>query len=303
VNSRGKLISADASAGSRFEVATVSISTKTSKMLWGRAAGHCSMCRITLFVSGDETDDDGLIGEMCHIVAESDDGPRGVSPLTPEQRDKYDNLVLMCRNHHGEIDKLEATYPIERLRQIKADHEKWVSDSVSFDAAKQKDDETYAGYVDAWSEGCELKTWTAWSSWVFSAGQPKFSVELDRKLESLRTYLLRRVWPERYPGLESAFHNFRLVLQDFQNVFRQQADLPHPSSDMLFTTKFYKERWDEVRYEKELSRYEEHVDLVQDLMLDLTRAANLLCDRVREAILPSFFPSCRRKAEFFIRPA
>lgn len=266
------------------------ISTKTAKMLWGRAAGLCSMpeCRTTLFVSGEETDDAGLIGEMCHMVAESEDGPRGVSPLTSEQRDKYDNLVLMCRNHHGEIDKLETTYPINRLRQIKADHEKWVADSISFDAAQQRDDETYAGYVDAWSDGCALNAWTDWSSWIFSAGQPKLSVKLDQKLESLRTYLLRRIWPGRYQSLEAAFANFRLVLQDFQNVFRQHAELPHPSSDMFFTTKFYKDRWDEDRYERELRHYEKHVDLVQDLMVELTRAANLLCDRVRETILPAF---------------
>jgi len=57
----------------------MAISLKTAKMLWGRAAGRCSMpeCRQPLVIDSTETDNEALIGDMCHIVAESEDGPRG----------------------------------------------------------------------------------------------------------------------------------------------------------------------------------------------------------------------------------
>jgi len=35
-------------------------------------------------------------------------------------------------------------------------------------------------------------------------------------------------------------------------------------------------------------RFEEHVALVQDLLLELTRAANYVCDKARERLVPSF---------------
>jgi hypothetical protein len=39
-----------------------------------------------------------------------------------EERDQYDNLILLCRNHHGEIDEQPVTFPVERLAAIKAEH-------------------------------------------------------------------------------------------------------------------------------------------------------------------------------------
>jgi hypothetical protein len=102
----------------------MAISLKTAKALWGRAAGRCSMplCRTVLVADRTETDSEALIGEMCNMIAQSEDGPRGRSPLTSEQRDQYDNLILLCSNHHGEIDRPGA-FTVERLKAIKAEHE------------------------------------------------------------------------------------------------------------------------------------------------------------------------------------
>ena len=56
----------------------------------------------------------------------------------------------------------------------------------------------------------------------------------------------------------------------------------------LLTRKFYKNEWNEERYFSLRSEYEQHFDLVMDLMLELTRAANLVCDLVRHHILASY---------------
>jgi hypothetical protein len=64
------------------------MSVKTTKMLWGgRAANRCAICRMELVMEATETDDASVVGEACHIVAQSEEGPRGNSELTRQQRD------------------------------------------------------------------------------------------------------------------------------------------------------------------------------------------------------------------------
>lgn len=270
----------------------MTISPKTVKMLWGRAAALCSMedCRRPLMLDDTETDPEAVIGEMCHIVAESEDGPRGRSLLSKDERNDYSNLLLLCRNHHGQIDSQPDTWPVECLKAIKSDHEKWVREQLpGYDRARQNDEETYADYVEEWARRCDLDNWTGWGSFVLGASQPRMTVAKDKELEELRRWLLNRIWPGRYVALERAFNNFRLVLQDLQNTFRNHAEKPTPDNDWIMTVKFYQsEEWNEERYERLGKQYDFHVDLVQDLFLELTRAANLICDEVRATILPTY---------------
>lgn len=269
-----------------------SFSLLTMKMLWGRAAGMCSMpeCHMRLYEDATETDDAALIGENCHIVADSVKGPRGDNPMPMNQRNKYNNLILLCGSHHTKIDKQEFFYTIEKLHKIKADHETWVRASLTeFDAEKQNHDEQYSKIADEWSKRAHLDEWLALSSQILSDGQPKFLLEIDDDFRELKRWLLGRIWPGRYPTLEKAFHTFRHVLDDFHNVFHENAELQCPGSDWLITPKFYKMReFNHQLYHRLLAEYEDHVDLVDDLMLELTRAANLVCDEIRIHILRSF---------------
>jgi hypothetical protein len=68
---------------------------------------------------------------MAHIVARSEDGPRGESQLTLQERDKYSNLILLCPTHHSEIDKNYKDWSIDKLHRIKTEHEAWVSEQLS----------------------------------------------------------------------------------------------------------------------------------------------------------------------------
>lgn len=269
----------------------MAITLKTRKMLWGRAANRCAVaaCRRELVIDATETDDESLIGEECHIVAESSDGPRGASPLTSEQRDKYSNLILLCAVHHKVIDDQLGEYTVERLNQMKHDHERWVCESLGgFDPVRQREDEQYADLIQEFCDRVHINNWQSWSSWVLGGGDyPRMHKEIHGKLNGMREWLLSRVWPQRYPEIESSFLNFRLVLQDFLNVFAEHSEEHGP--DMLATERFYKiKEWDEEKY-KRLSRLHEfHVHLVQDLMLELTRAANYVCDCVRQSYFPAF---------------
>jgi len=238
-------------------------------------------------MDASETDDESLIGEACHIVAKASLGPRGNSSLPPEQRDKYANLVLLCGVHHKLVDDQPGTYAVQRLLEMKAAHERWVQESLEeFDAAKQRDDELYATHVEDWVERADLDNWLGWSSFVLGSGQPHIPVARYEQLQELRTWLFSRIWPGRYAELEAAFENFFNVLRDLLLTFGEHAEERGP---WLWTQKFYHIReWDPPRYARLVREFSFHVDLVQDLMLELTRAANYICDQVRQFISPTF---------------
>ncbi len=47
-----------------------------------------------------------------------------------DERDRYENLILLCEEHHHIVDSQVATYPVERLRQMKYDHESLIAEAV-----------------------------------------------------------------------------------------------------------------------------------------------------------------------------
>lgn len=102
------------------------------KVLWG-ANTICSHpdCNKKLVAKATEEDGAHSIGKICHIVAQSDDGPRGDPDFPPELRDLPENLILLCGTHHDEIDVQPNTYSADELRKWKADHERWVDETLS----------------------------------------------------------------------------------------------------------------------------------------------------------------------------
>ena len=108
----------------------MSISDKDRKHLWAKSGNRCAICRQELFLS-NKNNEDFNIGEECHIVSSQLKGPRHVDNY--QDYDSYDNLILLCRNHHKEIDDISnvSIYTKEKLHQIKHEHEKWVSESLT----------------------------------------------------------------------------------------------------------------------------------------------------------------------------
>jgi hypothetical protein len=256
-------------------------------MLWGRAANRCSFpsCRAELVVDPTETDDASLIGEACHIVGDSRKGPRGLSKLTDEQRDKYNNLILLCSVHHKIVDDQPKRYTVDWLKKSKKEHEEWVRTTLNLDMQKQRDDEVYASYVEEWGLRCDLDNWTAWTSGLVSHGQPSVLAARLQRLIDLRDWLFKRVWPHRYTELEASFENFLAVLDDLLVLFQSRAQ---PIGQKLFTEKFYHRARVNSEYNRLSHEYDLHVDLVEDLALELTRAANYVCDQVRRFVDHSF---------------
>jgi hypothetical protein len=85
-------------------------------------------CRRQLTLGTDEV---RLRGEMAHIVASSSEGPRGGEALSDEEMNKYGNLILLCPNHHEEVDAEPDRYTSGELERFKAEHEAWVERQLS----------------------------------------------------------------------------------------------------------------------------------------------------------------------------
>lgn len=63
------------------------------------------------------------VGRVCHLEAAMPGGERFNPAMTNEDRRQRNNLVLMCHDHHIETNEI-AEFPVERMLEIKADHEK-----------------------------------------------------------------------------------------------------------------------------------------------------------------------------------
>lgn len=245
------------------------------------------MCQRELLVDELTTDDPSLVGDIAHIVAEKKSGPRGASLLTPEQRNLFSNLILLCKEHHKIVDDNEEMYTVEVLTGIKNEHEKTVRAALSPpDEAKQRSIEVYADFLSHWEKAAEIASWTGWTSYMLGSDQPRMYKDIAQQLEDLRTWLFNRTWPDYFPELRHAMENFRLVLDDLMRVFNKQSEA---TGDMLSTRKFYRNADPGTDTERRAFRqYAFHVALVQDLTLELTRAANFVCDAFRQSLDPSY---------------
>jgi len=104
------------------------IDPMVTALLWGRAAGRCQFrgCQRNLCyasVSGDL----GNFAERAHVYSFEKNGPRGHEALEDPatQLNAVDNLLLLCTEHHTNIDKPEyvSKYPATLLLQWKKEHE------------------------------------------------------------------------------------------------------------------------------------------------------------------------------------
>jgi hypothetical protein len=102
----------------------------TTKKLYAYSGNQCSHpeCSRSLVAEDDKT----IIGEICHIEAASSNGPRYSSSMTDNERKAFDNLILLCDEHHKIIDnpENEFQYPVDRLKKWKRDHEEKIRHKI-----------------------------------------------------------------------------------------------------------------------------------------------------------------------------
>ena len=99
-------------------------SAKTLKVLFARSGDQCTVpdCQNPTIQPTDEEYDDQVLGQICHIYARNPAGPRGDGGLQDDELNSESNLILLCANHHQEIDKYPEKYPANRLKSMKREH-------------------------------------------------------------------------------------------------------------------------------------------------------------------------------------
>jgi hypothetical protein len=74
---------------------------------------------------------DGVfLAQICHIEAANEGGERFNSSQTNEERRAFNNLMLMCHAHHKITDDKQE-YTVQRLKDIKQQHESKFTDVIS----------------------------------------------------------------------------------------------------------------------------------------------------------------------------
>jgi hypothetical protein len=120
-------------ANVRLDMAQPSFST--IKALFAKSRNRCAFpgC-IAPLVESTET----VTGQICHIRAEKDRGPRYEKNFPIERLNASENLLLMCARHHKIIDTETEKYSTDVLLCLKREHEEQgvvdISPSVAKDA-------------------------------------------------------------------------------------------------------------------------------------------------------------------------
>lgn len=97
--------------------------SQDTKKLWGQSGNICSFpdCGVELTSSKKVN---RVLGEEAHIKGEKLGAARYDQNQSLEERESYENKILLCPNHHTEIDADEATWTVVKLLRIKQEHEK-----------------------------------------------------------------------------------------------------------------------------------------------------------------------------------
>lgn len=93
---------------------------KTIKRLFALSGNICAYpgCSLAIVESA------GVVtGEICHIHARREGGSRWEASQSETERHGFDNLILLCRQHHKVIDSQPDIYTAETLREMKTIHE------------------------------------------------------------------------------------------------------------------------------------------------------------------------------------
>lgn len=268
----------------------MSIPLKDLKILWGRAAGHCSICSVKLSEDKVSVNAAFPLGEQAHIVSEEASGPRGKSILSVEERNSYSNLILLCPNCHTRIDKAPEDYPVEKLHLLKTAHELKVQhqitgfteDSTAVEAV------AYAQWIEKTTEAFKLKEWERWYSFACSC-DPRWGWDFVQQVEFFQREVAAAVWLGRNLELERAITTLSLAFHRAFKIFFRHATSEGSLVGYYSAVRYYRyARNGEEDYQRLLEDYEDWINSYYRAVDDLVRAANWFAAVVRRDFDPKF---------------
>lgn len=156
----------------------MAVPVSEQRKLLQRSGGVCAFPRCRRGLTTDPGTANAVVslGQIAHIVGESVHGPRGASPLSPEERNECANLILLCAHHHALVDAQPEVWTVPRLIAMKQAHERWVQQRLG--AADPVSGETTVDGGD-------------FVEWFLRAGDdlPQADAEIDRALLGIHVAL------------------------------------------------------------------------------------------------------------------
>lgn len=97
------------------------IPIKTVKILFARSQNRCAFPGCSSYLV--DQNEDVVYGKVCHIEG-VEPGSARHNPSRPVDRlNDIDNLILLCDQHHTQIDTMPNKYPADWIKRIKSQHE------------------------------------------------------------------------------------------------------------------------------------------------------------------------------------
>lgn len=126
-------------------------SKETLIRLFAKSGNECSFdnCKNKLFNKKNN-----FIGQICHINSVKKNGTRKDNFLTSEELRNIENLILLCYEHHIEIDRNEGLYSVPNLLKMKVEHEKQFEGTITLINEFQIN-EVFSSYFDRIDEKLE----------------------------------------------------------------------------------------------------------------------------------------------------
>jgi hypothetical protein len=182
----------------------------TIKRLFAHSGNRCAFPKCTAPMAEGDT----VFGEVCHIKGKKPGSPRHDPAQILEQRNDFDNLILLCPNHHAVIDADTDAYTFERLQKMKADHEAGAAPIPESDAENAA--AAYVGLVSIGQAGGVTAQNLTAQNFTYNAGQVD-SVAQRRQLQAV----------------ENLWEMVCTLRKEFSSVVFVDTDLPlnfHPAA-------------------------------------------------------------------------
>jgi len=105
----------------------------TKLLLAFRSGDRCAFpgCLRQLTVDAPAGGDPVVLGEAAHIAGEKEKAARYDASMADHQRNHYSNLIYLCGDHHTQIDKQHAHFPVDALHRFKTEHEAKVQEGLN----------------------------------------------------------------------------------------------------------------------------------------------------------------------------
>lgn len=114
------------------------LSLPTIKYIYAKSAGRCYICYKYIIMETDSVEPYS-IAELAHNIGATNDAksPRSDSSIPAKEKSLPENLLLLCKDCHKQIDSEEEKWTIEKLKNLKATFEERIKRATNFSALRK----------------------------------------------------------------------------------------------------------------------------------------------------------------------